>query len=256
MRSRVPGRCSTVAMTAHQSISRAIYQVTWRLALLAESRFNTEPVAVRAARTAATRKRIAAAALAQVADGGYASAAVTTVAARAGVAAGSVYTHFPSKADLFAEVFRDANAAELGIVRETAARHDEPVPQRLAGAVEACSRRALAAPTLAWALMAEPVDPAVEAERLAAKRAYRDVFAALLEEGVACDEIEPCDAPTVAAAIVGAMPEALLGPLAEPRAAHDALVASLISFVLNAVQAKETGPWPSRRTHHTARTRS
>src|SRR4051812_31445837 len=138
-------------------------------------------VTVRAARTAATRRRIADAALAQVAEGGYGSAAVTAVAARAGVAAGSVYTHFPSKADLFAEVFRDANAVELEIVRATAERRDEPVPQRLPEAVEAWSRRALAAPTLAWALMAEPVDPAVEAERLAAKRAYRDVFAALLE---------------------------------------------------------------------------
>ena len=213
-------------------------------------------MAVRAARTAATRRRIAAAALAQVADGGYASAAVTTVAARAGVAAGSVYTHFPSKADLFAEVFRDANAAELATVREIAGRDEEPVPQRLAGAVEAWARRALAAPTLAWALMAEPVDPAVEAERLAAKRAYRDVFAALLVEGAERGELPPCDAPTVGSAIVGAMPEALLGPLAEPHGGHDALVASLISFVLNAVQAKETGPWPSRRTHHTARTRS
>src|SRR3954467_14780093 len=108
-------------------------------------------VAVRAARTAATRKRIAAAALGQVADGGYASAAVTTVAARAGVAAGSVYTHFPSKAELFAEVFRDANAAAPANAREIPARADEPVPRRLAGAVEAWARRALAAPTLAWA---------------------------------------------------------------------------------------------------------
>jgi hypothetical protein len=104
--------------------------------------------------------------------------------------------------------------------------------------------------------MAEPVDPAVEAERLAAKRGYRDIFAALLDEGVARGELPPCDAPTVAAAIVGAMPEALLGPLADPGDGHGALVASLISFVLNAVQAKETGPWPSRRTPRTARTRS
>jgi AcrR family transcriptional regulator len=210
----------------------------------------------RAARTAATRRRIAGAALAQVAEGGYASASVTTVAARAGVAAGSVYTHFASKGELFAEVFRDANDAELAIVREIAQRHDEPVPQRLAGAVEAWSRRALAAPTLAWALMAEPVDPRVEVERLAAKRGYRDLFAALLEEGVERGDLPPCDAPTVAAAIVGALPEAVLGPLAELTAADDALVPSLITFVLNAVQAKETGPWPSRRTHHTAPTRS
>jgi hypothetical protein len=82
------------------------------------------------------------------------------------------------------------------------------------------------------------------------------VFAALLVEGVERGELAPCDARTVSSAIVGAMPEALLGPLAEASGGHDALVASLISFVLNAVQAKETGPWPSRRTRRTARTRS
>src|SRR4051812_50165685 len=103
-------------------------------------------VSIRAVRTAETRRRLAAAALAQVAEGGYASAAVTTVAARAGIAAGSVYTHYPSKADLFAEVFRDANAAELATVREIAARSDEPVPRRLAGAVEARGRPGPAPP--------------------------------------------------------------------------------------------------------------
>ena len=97
----------------------------------------------------------------------------------------------------------------------------------------------LAGPTLAWALMGEPVDPAVELERLASKRGFRDVFAALLDEGVARREIQPLDARTVAAAIVGAMQEALLGPLADPEDNHDPLVGSLISFVLHAVQAKE-----------------
>ena len=58
------------------------------------------------ARRLRAREAIVAAALAQVADGGYASAGVQAVAARAGVATGSVYRHFASKAELFAEVFR------------------------------------------------------------------------------------------------------------------------------------------------------
>ena len=49
-------------------------------------------------------------------------------------------------------------------------------------------RRDLRAPRaararLAYALLAEPVDPAVEAERLAFRRAYRDVFAAAVARG-------------------------------------------------------------------------
>ena len=204
---------------------------------------------------ARTREAIVAAAHDQIAQDGYASASVIAVAQRAGVATGSVYRYFPSKAELFVEVFRRAAGRELELIAEIVDRPGS-VRERLGAGVEAFARRALAAPTLAWALMAEPVDPAVEAERLAAKRAYRDVFAALLVEGAERGELPPCDAPTVGSAIVGAMPEALLGPLAEPHGGHDALVASLISFVLNAVQAKETGPWPSRRTHRTARTRS
>jgi AcrR family transcriptional regulator len=196
------------------------------------------------------------AAFEQVKEGGYASASVTAVAARAGVAAGSVYTHFPSKARLFAEVFRNASASELELVSEIAQERGDPVPSRLSQAVEAWSRRALAAPTLAWALMAEPVDPALEVERSESKRAYRDVFAELLHEGVQRDELPPLDPRLAAASIVGAMQEALLGPLAEPATSSEALVASLIAFVLNAVQAKESSAWPSRHTRHMRPTRS
>ena len=196
----------------------------------------------RAARTAATRARIAAAALDQVAAGGYASASVTAVAGRAGVAAGSVYTHFPSKADLFAEVFRDASERELAIVNEIAARTGESVPERLAEAVEAWARRALASPTLAWALMAEPVDPEIETARVEAKRRYRDVFARLLDEGVSRGEVNAVDVRTAAAAIVGAMQESLVGPMAEP-AAGAGLIPALVAFVLHAVSAQE----PARR---------
>ena len=52
------------------------------------------------ARKALTRERIVAAALEQVAEGGYRSAAVQAVAVRADVATGTVYRHFPSKDDL------------------------------------------------------------------------------------------------------------------------------------------------------------
>ena len=65
------------------------------------------------ARRAATRERIVPPRRDQVAEGGYASASVQAVAARAGVATGSVYRHFPSKADLFAEVFRRASQREV-----------------------------------------------------------------------------------------------------------------------------------------------
>src|ERR671935_1868186 len=73
------------------------------------------------ARRAAARKRIVAAALELVARGGYREAQVAAVAARAGVATGTVYRHFPSKADLFAEVFRRVSQREVDAARAAAA---------------------------------------------------------------------------------------------------------------------------------------
>src|SRR5262245_59821660 len=114
----------------------------------------------------------------------------------------------------------------------------EPVTDRLAAWVEAFVRRALAAPTRAYALIAEPVDPAVEAERLIFRRAYAEQFAAALRDGVASGELEPMDVDLVAAALTGALGEALLGPLAQHEPdAHDALVASLQSFCLSAIRS-------------------
>src|SRR5947207_334600 len=155
------------------------------------------------ARKAETRERIVAAAIDQLAEGGYASASVQAVAARAGVATGSVYRHFPSKGELFAEVFRRASQRELDTMREiTESDPERPARERIAAALEVFARRALAEPTRAWALIAEPVDPAVEAERLIFRRGYRDVLVETLEEGIEKGELEPHDTRTIAAALI------------------------------------------------------
>ncbi len=188
------------------------------------------------ARRAEVRERIAEAALAQLAEGGYASASVQTVAARAGVAVGTVYRHFPSKADLFAEAFRRASQREVDVLVELGHR-SLPVPERLAAWVDAFVHRALAEPVRAYALIAEPVDPAVEAERLTFRRAYADLFERALREGVEKGELPALDVQLSAAAIVGALAEALVGPLQRRDAGADALVAGLQTFVLRSVGA-------------------
>lgn len=194
------------------------------------------------ARKAATRERIVAAALAQVGDGGFAAAGMQATATRAGVAVGTVYRHFPSKADLFAEVFRRASERELAVLVEVAQADGRSAQERVAAAVEAFCRRALAAPTLAYAQIAEPVDPAVESERLRLRRGYRDAFAAVLGDGVADGELEGHDERTVAAALVGALGEALVGPLAEAEGGrHEALVATLVQFCLAALPTTARG---------------
>jgi AcrR family transcriptional regulator len=183
------------------------------------------------ARLAQARERIVDAALDQLAEGGYASASVAAVARRSGVATGTVYRHFPSKQDLFAEVFRRAAQREVDALRATTGR-GESAAARLAAWVEAFVRRALAEPVRAYALIAEPVDPAIEAERLIFRRAYADLFAQALRDG---DELPPLDADLTAAAIVGALAEALVGPLQRRDAGADALVDSLQAFVLRSV---------------------
>jgi AcrR family transcriptional regulator len=188
------------------------------------------------ARLAAVRERIVDSALAQLAEGGYASASVVAVARRAGVATGSVYRHFPSKGDLFAEVFRRASQREVDVLRSMTDR-GEPVTHRLAAWVEAFVRRALAEPVRAYALIAEPVDPAVDAERIAFRRAYADLFERALRDGIEARDLPPLDAELTAAAIVGALAEALVGPLQRREAGGDALVAGLQTFVLRSVGA-------------------
>src|SRR2546423_11375908 len=89
------------------------------------------------ARKAETRERIVAAALDQLAEGGYASANVQAVAARAGVATGSVYRHFPSKGDLFAEGFRRASAHEMAVFSQLTGDEGRPAAQRISASLQA-----------------------------------------------------------------------------------------------------------------------
>jgi AcrR family transcriptional regulator len=189
------------------------------------------------ARLAEVRTRIVSAALAQVTEGGYASASIQAVAARASVATGTVYRHFPSKVELFGEVFRRQANQELAVLEEIAT-HDAPVLERLAEATEVLARRALASPTLAYAQIAEPVEREVEAERLVLRRGYRDAIARILADGIARGELEAHDTQTYGAAILGAISEALVGPLSEPKPRqHEALIASLVQFTTGRVHA-------------------
>ncbi|MCW2986283.1 MAG: TetR/AcrR family transcriptional regulator [Conexibacter sp.] len=203
------------------------------------------------ARRTQTRDRIVRAALELVARGGYREAQVANVARRAGVATGTVYRHFPSKADLLTEVFRVASQREVdAVARATAVAGD--AQEQLAAAVETFARRALRGRRLAWALLAEPVDPAVEAERLQFRRAYADVFAATIAAGVAAGRLPEQDPAFTATALVGAIGEALVGPLSPTHHATDAqgadaLVARLIAFCLRSTTDQELSEHVHRR---------
>jgi AcrR family transcriptional regulator len=190
-----------------------------------------------AARQAVVRDRILTAATGLVRSAGYSAATVDAVATTAGVATGSVYRHFGSKADLLTEVFRDVCGRELAAAQTAADRPDAPVWERLDAVVSTFAERALRSGPLAWALLAEPVDPEIDSERLAYRRAYTELFASLVEAGVARGEIPPQDPQVSGAALVGAIGEALVGPLSRRgRAAdHARFVRELVAFCVRAL---------------------
>ena len=185
------------------------------------------------ARLSASRERIIAAALEIMAADGYAGCSIASVAERAGLATGSVYRHFPTKADLFAEVLRTASQREVDAVARAAAL-ETGVAERVTAVVETFSGRALQSPRLAYALLAEPVDPAVDAERLVFRRAYAELIAAYVTDGVASGELPPQDPDLSATALVGALAEAMVGPLAAGVAGPDT-IPGLIAFIHRAL---------------------
>lgn len=181
------------------------------------------------ATTTPTRQRLIDATIELLAEGGYAAATVNALTSRAGVAAGTLYRHFGSKEELFVEIFRTLSGREVDAMA-VAGAGDAPPLDRLEASIEAFARRALAEPRVAWALLAEPVDALVDEARLEYRLRYRDLVVRALEQAAADGDVPPFDATIVAAAIVGGVGDALVGPLSVGTADPDALVLELRRF--------------------------
>jgi AcrR family transcriptional regulator len=180
-----------------------------------------------------TRERLLAAARELMEEGGYAAASVAAIADRAGLASGTLYRHFASKEELFVEVFRSACRREERAMQAAVARAGEAAPaaQRLQAVLTTFARRAL---------RAEPVDPRVDAERIAYRARYTELIADGLAAGIRAGELPAQDVRLTAAALVGGCGEALVGPLSSPAVdapTADRLVESLRTFIGRAVGA-------------------
>jgi AcrR family transcriptional regulator len=189
-----------------------------------------------------TRERLLAAARELIEEGGYGAASVIAVAERAGVAAGTLYRHFSSKEELFVEVFRAVCSNEERAMGAAAAAMPASATAvaRLETVLATFARRALSNPRLAWALIAEPVDPRVDGERRAYRERYAAMVAEFLRDGIEAGELPAQNAELTAAALVGGLGEVLVGPLSPvsaggPRAAQ--VVRALRTFVRRAAGA-------------------
>ena len=192
--------------------------------------------------TTGTRERLLAAAQELIEEGGYGPASVIAIAARAGVAAGTLYRHFASKEELFVEVFRSVCEREERAMRAAGAEMPPgaSAAERLETVLGTFAERALRNPRLAWALIAEPVDPRVDAERLAYRGRYAALIAEALGAGIAAGELPEQDVELTAAALVGGCGEALVGPLsplAGTAPVTEEIVSALRTFVRRAVGA-------------------
>ena len=174
-------------------------------------------------RLAAREKTILAAARTIAAEDGMGAVQVAGVAARAGIAAGTVYRYFPSKTDLVAELVASIAGRELDAMR--AAGNAAPGPlSALAASIATFAARALKERSLAWAVIAEPVDADVDAMRLAFRQSLAAEIATRIKAALAARQLPDQDPRVSAPAVIGILMEGLIGPLA-PSPGKDAAAA-------------------------------
>jgi AcrR family transcriptional regulator len=189
-------------------------------------------------RLEARRAAILVAAREAAAEGGMAAVQIAPVAARAQVAAGTVYRYFPSKADLISELIADVSESELAAIRRAADAAPGP-SSALAAAITTVAVHVVSNRKLAWGILAEPVDVDVSESRLASRRNIAAEIERRIEAAIKAGHLPAQDTTLSATALIGALHEALVGPLAsasldDPGKLREA-VQNIALFALRAV---------------------
>ncbi len=148
-----------------------------------------------------------------VMDGGFRDLQMNAVAAAAGVAVGTIYRYFPSRADLCAAIVSATSQREVDVLSGIAVAEGTP-SQKIRDAVRTFAARAMRGRRLAYGLIFEPIDPEVESTRLKYRRAIARVFETIIREGIAADEFRDVEVELAGACLVGAFMEGLVGSLA------------------------------------------
>ena len=169
-------------------------------------------------RLAERHAAILSAAEALAAESGLQAVQIVPVARRAGIAAGTVYRYFPAKTDLVAALIKRVADADMAAMRDAAAAAPG-ASSALSASIVTFAARALRQPRLSWAVLAEPIDPDLGPVRSEFRKMLAGHIEHSLRTAIERGSLPAQDAAVTAAAIVGALLEGLLGPLA-PR--HEA----------------------------------
>jgi len=164
-------------------------------------------------RLAAREQAILNAALSLAGEGGMEAVQIAAVAKRANIAAGTVYRYFPSKTDLIADVIATVSEREMAAMRRAADAAPGPL-SALADCIATFAVRALAERKLAWAVLAEPIEAEADAMRLDLRHSIAAEIEARIRAARTRQLLPEQDARVAAPAIVGAVLEGLIGPLA------------------------------------------
>jgi len=165
-------------------------------------------------RLAARHAAIIAAARDAASEGGMAAVQIAPVAARAGIAAGTVYRYFPGKTDLVAALVQEISASEIAALRRAADIAPGPL-SALSATIMTLATRMLRHRRLFFAAMAEPVDGVLDAAQLEFRQALVAELSARIAAAISGGHLPAQNAGLAATALVGLLIETLIGPLAE-----------------------------------------
>jgi AcrR family transcriptional regulator len=131
----------------------------------------------------ATRQRLLRAALDLYTTIGFRATTTPAIAARAGVAEGTIYRHFSGKEHLLNEVYRNAQRWGAGLVKETEPNGQHSVPERLAGIGRRLLEAAARDPSLTRMLLRSRDDQHLDERSREAAREFRQALRQVVAGG-------------------------------------------------------------------------
>ncbi len=183
-----------------------------------------------ARRLAARHAAIIAAAREAASEGGMAAVQIAPVAARADIAAGTVYRYFPGKTDLVTALLAEIAEHEIGAMCRAADVAPGPL-SALAAAAMTFTARALRHRRLIWAAIAEPIDAELDAARLAFRKSLVAEFASRIAAAISGGHLPEQESALSAAALAGLLVEGSIGPLAPDATGREREVVQSLTLI-------------------------